>query len=230
VATLESFGLEGTSNRRRFGPLPAALQDMGALPQALDGIIGLSFLSQFDSVEFNFVDELVSLYDNDTPAPPGHWNKVAEGEMHMLGSLGIYAVDTWWGGRGPIRMLVDTGAATSYWSWSGVSKNLHIPRDSPTVQRLSNSMGVMGSDNKATPLTHRIYVSSRMGLPGGSGVDLSNGRIAVDIGDIPILQHLETLGVGGMLGLDLMRRCSAVLVRFKGVKPYLQLYAAAPAS
>jgi predicted aspartyl protease len=230
VATVESFTLEGTSNRRRFGPLPAALQDMGALPPSLDGIIGLSFLNQFDSVEFNFVDGIISLYDNDTPVPPDHWIKVAEGEMHMLGSLGIYAVDTWWGGRGPVRMLVDTGAATSYWSWSGVTKDLQIPPDSPTVQRLPSSMGVMGSDNQASALTHRIYVSSRMGLPDGSGLDLSNGRIAVDIGDIPILEQLETLGVGGILGLDLMRRCSAVRVRCQGIKPYLEFYESAPVS
>ena len=144
--------------------------------------------------------------------------------MHMLGSLGIYAVDTWWAGRGPTRMLVDTGAASTYWSWSGVTQDLNIPRDSPMIQKLPGFMGIMGSDNMANPLTHRIYVSSRMGLKEGSGLALADKRLAVDIGDIPILQQLQQVGIGGILGLDVLRRCSVVRVQCRGNKPYLRLY------
>ena len=224
VATLE-FSLS-SSDRRRFGPYPAALQEIGALPAALDGIIGLSFLSQFEAVEFDFVNSQVSFFDAEPSSLPSNLKLIGEGDMYMLGSLGIYAVDTWWAGRGPVRMLVDSGAATSYWSWSGVTNDLKIPRDSPTVQKLSSSMGVMGSDNMANPLTHRIYVSSRMGLKQGDGLELADRRLAVDIGDIPILTTLQQVGVGGIMGLDVMRRCSVVRVRCKGIKPYLRLYQA----
>ena len=37
-----------------YDPLPTAVQDIGALPSTLEGIIGLSFLSQFACVEMNF--------------------------------------------------------------------------------------------------------------------------------------------------------------------------------
>lgn len=235
MVMLDSFGLEepsvsvdGNTFRRRFGPLPAALQDIGVLPQALDGIIGLSFLSQFDSVEFDFVNSVVSFYENEPPPPPppSDYTLIGQGDLYMLGSLGIYALDTWWADakRGPVRMLVDTGAATSYWSWDGVTQDLKIPRDSPTIQKLPGTMGIMGSDNMANPLTHCIYVSSRVGLKEGAGLVLSDRRLSVSIGEIPILQQLRSVGVGGILGLDVLRRCSLVRFRCKGIRPYLALY------
>ena len=109
VTTLSKLSLENCPERT-FGSLPAVVQDIGALPQALDGIIGLSFLSQFDTLELNFVNSTVSLYDTEPAAPPAHTVRLGpKAPLHRLGSLGIYAVDTWWGGRGPVRMLVDTG-------------------------------------------------------------------------------------------------------------------------
>ena len=232
VTNLASFSLKGGdddgTSKRQFGPLPAVVQDIGALPKALDGIIGLSFLSQFEAVEFDFVNSQVSFYESEPPPASdtnAAWELVGQGDMYMLGSLGIYAVDTWWANqRGPVRMLVDTGAASTYWSWAAVTQDLKIPRDSSMISKLPGYMGIMGSDNMANPLTHRIYVSSRIGLPQGPGLSLADCRLAVDIGDIPILQSLRTQGVGGILGLDVLRRCSVVRMRCRGTKPYISLY------
>ena len=83
----------------------------------------------------------------------------------------------------------------------------------------------MGTDNAVNALTHRIHVSSAMGLSSNNdndvsssgsspGLDLSDRRLGVDIGDIPILQQLRAVGrVGGILGFDVMSRCQMVRVR-----------------
>ena len=62
VAFLGPFAMDATrfaSNEQdtiaTFGPLPVAVQDIGALPKELDGIIGLSFLQQFTCVDLILV-------------------------------------------------------------------------------------------------------------------------------------------------------------------------------
>jgi hypothetical protein len=85
----------------------------------------------------------------------------------------------------------------------------------------------VGSDNMANPLTHRIYVSSRMSLTSASddGVSLADERrLAVDIGDLPILQQLRSQGIGGILGLDVLRRVDMVRLRCRGSQANLEIY------
>ena len=110
-----------------------------------------------------------------------------------------------------------------------MTDDLKIPRGSPTVQKLPGYMGIMGSDNMASPLTHRIYVSSRMcfaASPDEDSLSLADyRRMAVDIGDLPILQQLRSQGIGGILGLDVLRKADVVRMRCRGAQPYLQLYA-----
>jgi hypothetical protein len=114
TATATTMGIDATPASavgRNLGPLPAVIQDIGALPNSLDGILGLSVLSQFDTLELDFTQSSLSLWEQPPPPPPSSlsYKKVATAPLHRLGALGIYAVDTWWGGRGPVRMLVDTG-------------------------------------------------------------------------------------------------------------------------
>lgn len=51
-----------TFGDKTYCPLPAAVQDIGALPSTLDGIIGLSFVNQFACVEMDFKGGFVTLY------------------------------------------------------------------------------------------------------------------------------------------------------------------------
>jgi hypothetical protein len=74
-----------------FGPLPAAVQDIGALPKSLDGILGLSFLQQFEAFELDFVAGQVKFYQH-TPPPPTRKTTAAKATMRRIGSFGIYAV------------------------------------------------------------------------------------------------------------------------------------------
>ena len=147
----------------QYGPLPAAVQDIGALPSTLDGIIGLSFLSQFACVEMNFQNGSVTLYKKERKPPiPDGLNVVAEAEMSLT-KLGIWTVDTTLDGRGPVTLLVDSGAACTFLNWKGIS-DLGLSRDSPLIETLAAPMGAMGSDNVAMELTNRVSVQQNLNL------------------------------------------------------------------
>eukprot|EP00980_Cylindrotheca_fusiformis_P021604 scaffold8454_cov136-Cylindrotheca_fusiformis.AAC.5 len=193
-----------------FGPMPAAVQDIGALPQSLDGIIGLSFLSQFSSLDMDFVDGQVTLYEQGVVATLDSvsGSLVSRGSMSTIPHLGLYAVDVFLGGRGPVKMLVDSGAANTFLNWNGIDK-LGISRnDSSFLKRLDSPMGAMGSDNNVTRLTHRLHVSSTLQVGDKvNGLSLANERrLSIDIGDIPILDSLQPYGVCGILGIDALMR------------------------
>jgi predicted aspartyl protease len=211
--------------RETFGPLPAAVQDIGALPSKLDGIIGLSFLQQFACIEMDFEKGQLLLYKQARDTEPVDESTViAKGEMTLL-PLGIYSVDVMLGSRGPVRMLVDTGASCSFLNWRGVTCLGLSKNDSSFVQRLTSQIGAMGSDNVAMQLTHRINVSSVLKLVSSQrsaarselpGLSLNNAkRLSIDIGDIAVLDTLRSQNVGGILGIDALMRCSGVRMTFQ---------------
>jgi len=213
LTQIQRFFIGGES----FGPMPAAVQDIGALPSSLDGIIGLSFLQQFAAVELDFKAGIISLY-KDVRALPERTNMVADSQMRMLGSLGIFTTDVYLGDRGPVSMLVDTGAACTLLNWKGVA-DLGLSRDSKQLSPLNVPVGAMGSDNIAIQLSHRLNVSSKLQLgckDGLAGVALGEaGRLTIDIGQIPVIDNLQSQGVGGILGVDALMRCSVVRVSFR---------------
>lgn len=222
LTQLGRFRLGGAS----FGPLPAAVQDIGALPSSLDGIIGLSFLSQFSVVEMDFIKGELVLYKRGEPAPVVDDSRVvAKAEMSLL-PLGIYVVDVFLGSRGPVKMLVDSGASCTFLNWKGVS-DLGIDRnDNSFLERLSSPMGAMGSDNVAMQLTHRINVSSALRLGRGElpGLSLKDSkRLSIDIGEIAILEQMRSQGVGGILGIDALMRCKGVRMSFQGPRKEIWL-------
>ena len=195
-----------------FGPLPAATQDIGALPSSLDGIIGLSFLNQFACVEMDFRNGSVTLYKNERRPPvPEGLDVVAEAEMSLT-KLGIWTVDVTLDKRGPVKMLVDSGAASTFLNWKGVS-DLSLSRNSPLVESLSSPMGAMGSDNVAMTLTNRLTVRQNLNLglrPLHSGLPVSGDGITIDIGEIAVLDTLSSDEVGGILGIDVLMQCAVV--------------------
>ena len=218
LTQLDKFRLE----TQTFGPLPAAVQDIGALPSSLDGIIGLSFLNQFEGADLDFQNGKILLYPKGRPLPeiPPDLTVVAEGQMSLLPSLGIYAVDALFGGRGPVKMLVDTGASDSFLNWKGVS-DLGLSRDSKALSRLPSPMGAVGSDAVAMELTHRIGLSSTLNLGSGGkqGLPLKEARrLTIDIGNIAILETLKNDNVGGILGIDAFMRCDAARLAFQSDK------------
>lgn len=215
-----------------FGPLPAAVQDIGALPRVLDGIIGLSFLSRFECVEMDFRQGKVTFFCETQPSKQDDLQTVGESEMKLLSSLGIYSVNVCIGGRGPVEMLFDTGASASFLSWKGIG-DLGLSRNSNFVQPLTTRMGAMGSDNMAIQLSHRINISSKIeiGKPGiYSGILLGSRRLSMDIGDIPLLQNLEKQGVGGILGIDALARCAVLRFNFRGSNRTVTMLQGSPTS
>ena len=119
LTQIESFSVSTTtpytsSTRNDFGPMPAAVQDITGLPTALDGIIGLSFLNQFACVDMDFVKGTVSLYKRGTtpPVDDGLSKVVGKANMEYISSLGLYTVGAYFGDKGPVTMLVDSGESS----------------------------------------------------------------------------------------------------------------------
>merc|ERR1712218_282990 len=136
-------------------------QDIGSLPGVLDGIIGLSFLERYHSVSFDFVSgelvlhttratgttrsnngSVITEYDN-----PMMYDILAETNISRS-RLGIYIASTTLDGRGPVKMIVDTGAASTFLNWEGVS-DMNMGKDHPLVSYNTEAIGVMGADNNA---------------------------------------------------------------------------------
>ena len=220
VNELEGIGNNGMMN-------VAAINDIGALPDGLDGILGLSFLSKFPCVDFDFAQGELRLHkmQNDASMQSNDLSFVAEGSLDMT-KLGIYTVDTMLDGRGPVKLLVDTGAASSFMNWNGVA-DLGYSSSSQQIETIKDAIGAMGADNLALKLTHRYVLKRRWNIqarntasgvysPGIAlrGTEFENG-LNVDIGDLPVLDALRSDGAGGILGADLLMMCD--VVRFNGL-------------
>lgn len=225
LTQLPRFNFGGKS----FGPLPAALQDISGLPAPLDGIIGLSWLSQFACVEIDFRNGELTLHKSETrlPVPPHDLEVVAEAEMSLT-RLGIWCTDVTLDGRGPVKMLVDTGASSSFLLWEGVN-DLGLSRSSTLVAPLRERFGAMGSDNVVMELTHRLSVERNLSLGRRSslpGLRIGAARkMDLDIGNIAVLELLRQQGdqVNGILGIDAFSLCSTVRMTFNGPVPKLTL-------
>lgn len=207
----------------------AAVQDISALPSGLDGIMGLSFLNSFPCVDFDFgINGQLRLHKSDSnpPIPTNDELSIVGSAPMTLTRLGIYTVDVTLDGRGPVKLLVDTGAASSFLNWKGVS-DLGMSRSSPQIEPIRDSIGAMGADNMALELTHRYVLQRRWNIVDGKGcnggeytlgVGLRNtsfSTINIDIADLPVLETLKGEGVGGILGADLLMMCE--VVRFTGM-------------
>lgn len=192
-------------------------QDIGALPNILDGIIGLSFLNQFKKVAFDFENgELLLSKTSSDEMNFRHMEVAASSELNLC-KIGVWTVDATLDGRGPVKLLLDTGAAATFLSWKGV-KDLNMSIDHPLIQRNTNPIGAMGADNNAIELSHRFVLKSRMNLISGPssmgafgplGVE-GAGPLNIDIGDLPIFTMLESDDVGGIMGSDIIMGCDVL--------------------
>jgi len=217
VAQINQMIIAGNS----FGPMPAAVQDIGALPSVMDGIIGLSFLNQFACVDIDFANgKLILDKGNANPPIPGGLSIISAGTM-KLARIGIWIADVTFDGRSPVKMLVDTGAAATLFNWKGIS-DLGLSRNSPEIS-LNTNVGAVGADNVALRLTHR-YVLNRSFNFEGTGVDLEGDTVNIDIGDIPVLDVLKGEGVGGILGADLFMKCDVVRLNLSGGSGKIALF------
>lgn len=205
---------------RTFRSLPAAVQDINGLPMVLDGIIGLSFINQFAAMEFDFHQGMIHFYEDRSAIPDRRNNNnnnvvVVDAKLNMIGSLGIYTVPVYIGGRGPVQMLVDTGASCTLLNWKGVA-DLGLSPTSKQISRIAIPTGAMGSENVAIQLTHRLHVSStfQMGDTQLNGIPLSpETRMPIDIGQIPVIDNIP--GVGGILGIDALMRCRTLQISIR---------------
>jgi hypothetical protein len=201
-------------------PLPAVSQDISGLPPDVDGIIGLSLTSQFQLVEMNIKERQFRFYPRKpvtTTTPTSNQTLVAQTDLQVSSKMDLLTIPVYFGTRGPVTMIFDSGAASTCLDWKGVAQ-LGLQRNSPAIAPLS-SMGAMGSDNVDIALTHRLYVSSSIQIGNNSslkGLDLQGQRLPIDIGRFPILDQLPE--VGGILGMDVLMQASRV--EFHSTPPY----------
>ena len=214
-------------------------QDIGALPQELDGIIGLSFLKQFEKIAFDFQNGQLLLLP---PRSQEEWIDLSSMELMAKSQcktcrIGVWTVDMSLDGRGPVKMLLDSGAAATFLNWNGVNA-LNMDRSHPLIQRNTDAMGLMGADNVALQLTHRFVLKNRVNLTsdlsavgafGPLGIEVQsgdNGPLNIDIGDLPVLETLKGENVGGIVGSDLLMRCDLLLLDLKGSpsQPEISIY------
>eukprot|EP00978_Attheya_sp_CCMP212_P000902 scaffold1948_cov52-Attheya_sp.AAC.5 len=229
MAQIPIMSVRSVDNQEyNYKSLPVAVQDIGALPSQLDGIIGLSFLSQFACVEFDFRKSWLNLFKMGSPSSTGSSNDlsvVAQAKLSRT-PIGVWTADVMLDGRGPVKMLVDTGASSSILNWKGVA-DMGLSRTSNGISPIA-TMGAMGADNMALALTHRFTVQRRYNLVSGSGssspgVPVGDRPANVDVGDIPVLAQLQSSGVGGILGADLLMRCDMVRLNMNGASPQIIL-------
>ena len=193
-------------SRRQFGPLPAAIQDISALPFELDGILGLSFLSQFAAIDFNFGSSALILHSETPPV------ERLRTPLTMIGSYGIYGVDVLIDGRGPVRLLLDTGASNSLINSEGV-RGLGL--DIAALEKLPQSTGAIGvDDGLAMTITHRIFVKDAF-LLGKNGENRLKVvyEFELSVAEIPILDGMS--GIVGILGIDALKLCQNLRISCK---------------
>ena len=221
LSRIESLCLEDGSQHGNF---PVAVQDIGALPKDLDGIIGLSFLNQFQCVEFDFRNDELVLTKNRPQEIDLELEIMSEADMKLC-RLGVWTLDVTLDGRGPVKMLLDTGASSTFLNWPGVT-NLNMNWNHPLISQNPNTMGAMGADNNAMALTHRFVAKrwfqvcaengSTLGMF-STGLDLQEvGPVDIDIGDLPVLEQLKSENVNGILGSDILMRCDVLRLTFLG--------------
>ena len=197
-----------------------------------------SRFSQFACVDFDFANSELRLYKtipNSSIQNDEAMSIVAEGSLDMT-KLGIFTIDAMLDGRGPVKLVIDTGAASTFLNWKGVS-DMGLSSASPQIELIREAIGAMGADNTALRLTHRYVLKRRWNIHqrdsgGGNyllgvgfrGTEFDSG-MNVDIGDLPVLDALKSDGTGGILGADLLMMCD--LVRFTGLNgssPHVKMF------
>ena len=147
-----------------------------------------------------------------------------------LTRLGIYIADTYFDNhKTPVKLLVDTGGASTIINWKGIS-DLSLSRTSNEISPINNPVGAMGADNIAIQLTHRLQIkdtvsfsSPEKGKQEHITID-GNKIIDVDIGELPIFDALRGEGVGGILGMDIFMLSSKVRMFLNGRSPEMIFY------
>jgi hypothetical protein len=137
--------------------------------------------------------------------------KVGETNLSLT-PQGEWMADVWIDGRGPVTMLVDTGAQRSILNWKAVQEQLNLPRDSPRLTPISSPRSAIGSTDEEDDITHILQVQDGIALESGTNraSSMVGEGLSIAICDIPVLESLRHLGVGGILGCDVMLTCSVV--------------------
>ncbi|GKY92118.1 hypothetical protein MPSEU_000183200 [Mayamaea pseudoterrestris] len=222
VAELTDFRLGGHHFRDKMYPI--VIQDLDVITDTrIDGIIGLSFLQDFAAVDLDFGNKQLIMYKDKVPKIMPSQTLLTEAKMTRLSSQagGILYAPVWFGDRGPVNMLVDSGSSSTILSFKGLDDLGLDASNDKFVQRVPNPTGSLGLDKVVVDMTHRIRVGSTFRLSNDEsqpGVSLAGDdrRLTVDIGNLPLFGALASYGVGGILGVDALMRSSICRLSFKG--------------
>jgi len=145
-------------------------------------------------------------------------------------------------------MLVDTGSVGTFLNWNGIS-DLGISRnDDQFLQRITNPVGFLGSDNIVMKVTHQGDINSTLNFatqrrqpqqsqsqerPSTSsipsnllpGMSLAGDKhLRMEIGNLAILEILKQYKVGAILGFDAFLRATCVRFVFEKSKEEILIY------
>lgn len=220
IARIDAFALRQKGSGERvplLRSLGAAVQEVGALPGEVDGIIGLAAFQQYGAFAMDFAAGDLELFRE----PPELLEASRAVKVPVrISSIGVPSAEVEVNGEGPIKMVVDTGAASSFVNWAAMAA-LGCPKGSPDggvhgLRRLAGSAGAMGADGAAIPLTHTIDARS-VRFASAIGEDSLGSRVAGDVslevGELPVLQALAADGVTGVLGMNVLQAlCTGLLL------------------
>mmetsp|Transcript_16407 Transcript_16407/g.50225 ORF Transcript_16407/g.50225 Transcript_16407/m.50225 type:complete len:295 (-) Transcript_16407:1364-2248(-) len=194
----------------------AAIQDIGALPDDVDGILGMQALSLYAGIDLDIKNQKLSVFRSSLPelaskGPLGSNPTAPFKAPFRLCKLQVPFVDMNINGKGPIRLLLDSGASTTIINWKAARENFGLSPSSALGGehgfRLNPHSGAMGADGRAISLSHQLRAKTialgdtQLGFAAGSGVELG---ILVDIGDLPVIDTLASEGIVGVLGLNVL--------------------------
>ena len=221
VAMLASLRLVGGEQTIEQAGQYAAVQDIGALPTKLDGIVGLSVLERFAAVDIVREPPSLVCHASAPPAPAGE--RAAARAPLTRTPLGVFTADTFLNGaRAPL--IVDTGATATVLDWDGARAHMGLTPDKPGVRPARDAAGVMGADGVALALTHRAKVSGiALGAREGNLLDEARREVLeIDIGNLPVLAPFKQAAgeggkpsVAGVLGSDVLLRCATLRFDFQ---------------
>lgn len=197
------------------------------------GYLGMDVLSTFDSVDFDFEQNVLRLHTGDPQSP--HF-VMAEAKIQPLSLTAdlpdLYTLPLRVDAKGPANMLISTALPNTVMTWKGVNDSLGLSRHSNEISDIESTFSPYST--VASHFTHHLTVHRKLdfgsgkrlirlsdmitddspslpGLPHLVGMDIPVGQFPTNIGHNEELNKaFERKRTGGIIGMDILSRCSVL--------------------